>query len=95
MDKHPVTPAAILPARELLADLLLELDRPADALVEYERSLAAEPKRFRSLFGAAQASERLETPAKARGYYTQLVAQCAKADTERPELTQAKAFLAR
>ena len=95
MDKHPVTPAAILPARELLADLLLELDRPADALVEYERSLTAEPKRFRSLFGAAQASERLETPAKARGYYTQLVAQCDKADAERPELTQAKAFLAR
>jgi tetratricopeptide (TPR) repeat protein len=47
MDKHPVTPAAILPARELLADLLLELDRPADAVAEYQRSLAAEPKRFR------------------------------------------------
>jgi hypothetical protein len=95
MDKHPVTPAAILPARELLADLLLELDRPAEALAEYERSLAAEPKRFRSLFGAAQAAVRMETAAKARGYYTELVAQCDKADTERPELAQAKAFLAK
>lgn len=95
MDKHPVTPAAILPARELLADVLLELDRPAEALAEYQRSLAAEPKRFRSLLGAARASERLEAPAKARDYYTQLVAQCDKADTERRELTEAKAFLAK
>jgi hypothetical protein len=95
MDKHPVTPAAILPTRELLADLLLELDRPAEALAEYERSLAAEPKRFRSLSGAAQAALRLEAPAKARTFYTQLVAQCDKADTERPELAEAKAFLAK
>jgi hypothetical protein len=95
MDKHPVTPAAILPARELLADLLLELDRPADALAEYERSLAAEPRRFRSLYGAARAAQRSETPDKARTFYTQLVAQCDKADTARPELTEAKAFLAK
>lgn len=95
MDKHPVTPAAILPARELLADLLLELDRPTEALAEYQRSLAAEPKRFRSLFGAARASERLEAPAKAREFYAMLVAQCDKADTERPELAEAKAFLAK
>ena len=95
MDKHPVTPAAILPARELLADLLLELDRPTEALVEYQRSLAAEPKRFRSLLGAARASERVEAPAKAREFYAQLVAQCEKADTQRPELIEAKAFLAK
>ena len=95
MDKHPVTPAAILPARELLADLLLELDRPADALAEYQRSLDAEPKRFRGLYGAARASERMEAPARARDFYTQLVAQCDKADTERPELAEAKAFLAK
>ena len=95
MDKHPVTPAAILPARELLADLLLELDRPAEALAEYERSLAAEPKRFRSLYGAARASERGEASEKARAFYTQLVAQCDKADTARPELTEARAFLAK
>jgi hypothetical protein len=95
MDKHPVTPAAVLPARELLADLLLELDHPADALMEYERSLAAEPKRFRSLYGAARAAERTEAADKARDFYTQLVAQCDKADTARPELAQAKAFLAK
>jgi hypothetical protein len=95
MDKHPVTPAAILPARELLADLLLELDRPAEALTEYQRSLEAEPKRFRSLFGAARASERLEASAKAHEFYSQLVEQCDKADTQRPELAEARAFLAK
>ncbi|MGO8915677.1 MAG: hypothetical protein ACLQJR_07200 [Stellaceae bacterium] len=93
MDKHPVTPAAILPARELLADLLLELDRPTEAMVEYQRTLDAEPKRFRSLLGAARASERLEAPARAREFYAQLVAQCDKADTQRPELVEAKAYL--
>lgn len=95
MDKHPVTPAAILPTRELLADLLLELDRPAEALAEYQRSLNAEPKRFRSLLGAARASARLESLEKAREFYTQLVAQCERADTVKPELAEAKAFLAR
>jgi hypothetical protein len=93
MDKHPATPAAILPARELLADLLLELDRPADAMTEYQRSLDAEPKRFRSLLGAARASERLGASARAREFYAQLVAQCDKADTQRPELVEAKAYL--
>ena len=52
--KHPVTPGAILPAREQLGDLLLELKRPADALAAYERSLADAPKRFNTLAGAAR-----------------------------------------
>ncbi len=63
-----MTPTAILPARELLVDLLLELDRPAEAMTEYQRSPDAEPKRFRSLLGAARASERLEASARAREF---------------------------
>jgi hypothetical protein len=95
IDKHPVTPAAILPARELLADLLLELDRPGEALAEYRAALVAEPKRFRSLLGAARASERTGAGSEARAFYAALVAQCANADTERPELVEAKAYLAK
>jgi hypothetical protein len=49
MDKHPATPSSVLPARELLADLLLELDQPAAALVEYRAMLSTDPNRFRSL----------------------------------------------
>ena len=55
--KHPVTPGAILPAREQLGDLLLELGRPADALAAYEADLAAAPNRFNGLAGAARAAE--------------------------------------
>jgi hypothetical protein len=94
MDKSAVTPGAIVPSRELLADLLLELGRPADALRDYELTLDTEPNRFRSLFGAAQAAEKSGDGAKARGYYEKLTALAAKADTQRPELQLAAAFLA-
>jgi hypothetical protein len=56
--KHPVTPGAILPARELQADLLLAVGRPADALAAYQASLARAPRRARSLLGAAVAAAR-------------------------------------
>ena len=93
MDKHPATPGAVVPARELLADLLLELNRPADALKEYEATLATEPNRFRSLFGAAQAAERAGDTARARTYYERLLTMTAAADTPRPELQLAQAFI--
>ncbi len=63
--KHPRTPGALLPARELLGDLLLELNRPVEALVEYERSLRANPNRFNSLYGAARSAELSGSPEKA------------------------------
>ena len=94
-EKHPVTPAAVVPARELLGDLLLELNRPADALREYEATLVAEPNRFRSVYGAARAAERAGDAARARAGYGTVVKLCASADTERPELHEAKAFLAK
>jgi hypothetical protein len=55
-DKHPVTPGAILPAREQLADLLLELGKPDQALREYQTSLRTAPARFNSYLGASQAA---------------------------------------
>ncbi len=93
-DKHPVTPGPIVPARELLGELLLELGQPAQALEAFERSHRAEPNRFRGLYGAAQAAELLGDPEKARTYYTALLELAAQADTERTELQQARAFLA-
>ena len=55
-DKHPVTPGAVLPARELRADLLMDLGRPAEALAEYEASLKVAPKRRYALAGALRAA---------------------------------------
>ena len=57
MDKHPATPSAVLPARELLADLLLELNQPDAALKEYKEVLRTDPNRFRSLLGEARAAK--------------------------------------
>ncbi|PYM94716.1 MAG: hypothetical protein DME04_06760 [Candidatus Rokuibacteriota bacterium] len=53
-EKHIVTPGRILPAREMLGEMLLELKRPADALKEFEASQVREPERFRGYYGAAQ-----------------------------------------
>ena len=94
-DKHPVTPGQLLPARELLGDLLLVVGRSQEGVVEFERSLQNAPNRFRSFAGAAQAAQRAGNAARARAYREKLVALCPEADTERAELTEARAALAR
>ncbi len=93
MDKNNVTPGPIVPTRELLADVLLELNKPADALKTYELSLAADPNRLRSIYGAAKAADRTGDTTKAKAYYQQLVLLGSHADTDRPELAEAKAYL--
>jgi uncharacterized protein HemY len=90
-----VTPAPILPARELLGEMLLELDNPAQALKEFESSHRAEPNRLMGLHGAAKAAEMSGDLTKAGHYYEKLVSLCERADTERRELQDAKAFLAK
>jgi tetratricopeptide (TPR) repeat protein len=93
MDKHPATPASVLPARELLADLLLEIKQPAEALKEYELSLRSEPNRFRGILGKARAAKQSGDFAASREAYQKLVALSAPAASERPELSEAKTFL--
>jgi len=93
-EKHPVTPGAVLPAREMLGDLLLELSRPADALREYEASLQVAPGRFNGVFGAARAAEISGDRDKARTLYAALVELGKAADPPRAELMTARTFLA-
>lgn len=93
VEKHPVTPGPILPARELQADLLLELGRNADALAAYEATLAREPNRARSLYGAARAAELGGNNAKAREHYSALLKLMAEADADRGEVQRARAFM--
>jgi hypothetical protein len=92
-EKHPVTPGPILPAREILADMLLETQQPALALAEYERSLAAAPNRFRGLAGAGTAAEQMGDAAKAKLYRQRLVELSANTTTDRPEVLAAKHYL--
>ena len=82
-DKHPVTPGAVLPAREQLADLLLELGKADAALVEYEASLRQAPARFNSYSGAALAAERAGDQQKAKKFRDQLLAMCGGALPQR------------
>ena len=94
-EKSPVTPGAILPSRELFGDMLMELDRPEEALAQYEAALARSPNRFNSLFGAGLAAERLSDAAMARDYYAKLVEMCARSESDRVGLIHARRFLAR
>jgi predicted Zn-dependent protease len=93
-EKHPVTPAPIFPAREMLGELLLELNQPTQALQEFETSMQREPNRFNGFYGAARAAELSGDRDKARKHYASLIALCDQADSDRPELQQAKVFLA-
>jgi tetratricopeptide (TPR) repeat protein len=96
-DKHPVTPGAILPAREQLGELLIELKQPSAALQEFETSLRSAPERFNGLYGAARAASLASDQKKARTYYEKLIALTQPADSPgniRPEIKEAKEFLA-
>jgi tetratricopeptide (TPR) repeat protein len=92
-EKHIVTPARLLPARELLGEMLLDLNRPADALKEFEASHVREPERFRGYYGAAQAASQSGDKAQAKRYFAKLV-EMSSQGTGRPELAHARAFLA-
>jgi hypothetical protein len=93
-DKHNVTPGVILPARELLGDMLLELKQPREALTEYEATLRTAPNRFNALSGAARAARLSGENEKAKTYYTKLLANCEHADGDRRELQEARNLLA-
>ncbi len=83
-----------LPVREMLADMLLEMQKPKEALAEYETSLRTDPNRFNGLNGAAQAAEMTQQKEKAASYYAQLLKNCDGVHSDRPELSQAKTLLA-
>jgi tetratricopeptide (TPR) repeat protein len=94
-DKHPVTPGNVAPSRELLGEMLMTLNSPAQAFAEFERSLRRDPNRFRAISGAASAAEASGNRRAAGDYYARLLKLAANRDTERPELGHARAFLER
>ena len=91
IEKHIVTPGAIVPARELLGDMLREAGRPAEALAAYDASAKREPLRLRGLYGSAKAAGDRE---RARAYYEELAGLANDTTTTRPEFLEAKAYLA-
>ena len=88
MDKDAITPGAVTPAREVLAELLLREHHPKDALAEYENVLKIAPNRFNALYGAASAAEASGDVSAATRYFQKLT-EVAVGD-ERPELKAAR-----
>ena len=89
-EKHPVTPGAILPAREQLGEMLVELNRPKEALVEYEGSLKRAPRRLVGLYGAAHSAKLAGDAAKASAYYAELADVTKASDGTRAEIKEAR-----
>src|SRR5437762_4404973 len=92
LGKNPVSPGALVPAREQLGDLLLKLNRPKEAQREFEAALKIYPGRFRGLYGAGQAAEKIGEKEKADHYYAKLIEQTAKADGSRSELAELREY---
>lgn len=92
--KHVAMENKLLPMRELLGYMLLELEEPAKALKEFETALRESPNRLRGYYGAAKAAELSGNIAKAQTFYGSLAALGAHADGERAELREAMTFLA-
>jgi tetratricopeptide (TPR) repeat protein len=92
-EKNIVTPGRLLPARELLGDMLMELTRPAEALKEYEASQQRESNRYRGLYGAGQAAAQTGNRDRARHYFSKLIELAGSGDL-RPEMEKARRYLA-
>jgi tetratricopeptide (TPR) repeat protein len=94
-DKSAISPGPLAPARELFGYMLLEAGRAQEALAAFEATVKKEPNRFRGLYGAGRAAENAGDRARARTFYEQLLDVAQDADTDRPELRHARAFLGR
>jgi tetratricopeptide (TPR) repeat protein len=91
--KHAVTPGPTLPAHELLGDLLMEQEQPAEALAAYKRSIELYPRRFNGLLGAARAARALGDESLARTFYQELL-EVADGGTRVPALKEAQSYVA-
>ena len=94
-EKSVVTPGPLSPARELLGEMLLEMNSPGEALVQFEATLEKEPRRFRSLYGAAHAAQLSGRSDLRQRYFGELLTVCALSDNPgRPEIEEARVALA-
>jgi tetratricopeptide (TPR) repeat protein len=93
-EKHPVTPGAVMPAREQLGELLLETGRPKDALAEFESSLTRAPQRLAGLYGAARSAKLAGDPTKAKSYYSALAELTRDGQASRAEIKEARSVSA-
>jgi hypothetical protein len=90
-EKSAVSPGPLAPAHELLGEMLLELNQPAEALEQFEATLQTEPQRFRALYLAAHAAQLSGNRATSQKYFRELLKSCTRADQpSRPEIAEAQ-----
>jgi hypothetical protein len=95
-EKSVITPGPLSPERELLGEMLLEMHKPAQALVQFQATLKEEPRRFRSLYGAARAAQLSGHSDLSQKYLGALLTVCAHSDTPgRPDIKEAREELAK
>lgn len=94
-EKHLMMPGRVIPVREMLGELLLDLNQPALALIAFEQSQQADPNRFRNVYGAARSAELAGDREKAAKFYAHLLHQAGPQAPDRGEIKQAKAFVAK
>ena len=92
-EKHPITPGEVLPAYELLGDLLMEMNKPSEALVAYEKSIKLSPNRFNGIYGAANAAKGVGDMEKAVMYFELLIEKTETSNSDRIEIEEAKEFV--
>ena len=92
-EKSPVTPGEVIPARELLGDMLLQMNKAEKALEAYEADLKKHPNRFNGLYCAGLAAQRSNNFEEANIYYQQLTSIANSTNSNRPELETARLFL--
>jgi tetratricopeptide (TPR) repeat protein len=92
-EEHVMMPGRVIPVREMLGELLLELKRPIAALAAFEESQQGDPRRFRNFYGAGRAAELAGKGDKARTNYSQLLQQVGTNAAGRPEIEHAKAYV--
>ena len=89
-EKSAVSPGPLATSRELLGEMLLQMNQPAEALEQFEAAFKRESKRFRALYGAARAAQLKPDPEASRKYFDELIIVCAHADNPgRKELAEA------
>ena len=91
--KHPITPGEVLPAPELLGDMLLAMNKSSQALEAYELDLKGHPNRFNGIYGAAIAAKGIGDEQKARMYFEELLKLTKNSNSDRPEVEEARAFV--
>ncbi len=92
-EKHPITPGELLPARELLGDMLMSANKPTEALEAYELNLREHPYRFNGIYGAAVAANGIGDQEQAKMYFEMLLALTESSNSDRPEVAEAREYV--